>query len=99
MRAQVSPLNERLREIRVAKMMVDIIQVNAAAGATQLRKVVQFVCGNAVVCETIKEARRIAFDGRERIKVRLTLGHGYVSRLNPPSKAKTQFFVYMLCCF
>ncbi|XP_045892216.1 structural maintenance of chromosomes protein 1B [Micropterus dolomieu] len=64
----VSPLNERLREIPGAKMVIDVVQINAAAGAAQLRKVVQFVCGNALVCETIKEARSLAFDGQQRIK-------------------------------
>ncbi|XP_070763568.1 structural maintenance of chromosomes protein 1B [Enoplosus armatus] len=64
----VSPLNERLREVPGAKMVVDVVQVNAAAGAAQLRKVVQFVCGNALVCETIKEARSVAFGKHERIK-------------------------------
>lgn len=65
----MSPLNERLREVPAAKMVVDVVQVNAATGAAQLRKVVQFVCGNALVCETIKEARSVAFDGQGRIKV------------------------------
>uniref|UniRef100_A0A8D3DR48 Structural maintenance of chromosomes protein n=1 Tax=Scophthalmus maximus TaxID=52904 RepID=A0A8D3DR48_SCOMX len=64
----VSPLNERLREVPGAKMVVDIVQVNAAAGAAHLRKVVQFVCGNALVCETVREARSVAFDWRERVK-------------------------------
>ncbi|XP_075945914.1 structural maintenance of chromosomes protein 1B [Anarhichas minor] len=64
----VSPLNERLREISGAKMVVDVVQVNNNTGAGQLRKVVQFVCGNALVCETIKEARSVAFDGPVRIK-------------------------------
>ncbi|XP_037624678.1 structural maintenance of chromosomes protein 1B [Sebastes umbrosus] len=64
----VSPLSERLREVPGAKMVTDIVQVNAATGAAQLRKVVQFVCGNALVCETIKEARSVAFDGATRIK-------------------------------
>ncbi|KAM4619154.1 structural maintenance of chromosomes protein 1B [Polymixia lowei] len=59
----VNPLNERLREIEGAKMVVDVVKCNS-----QLKKVVQFVCGNAVVCETIKEARSIAFNGLERIK-------------------------------
>ncbi|XP_071347064.1 structural maintenance of chromosomes protein 1B isoform X2 [Trachinotus anak] len=65
---EVSPLNERLRQVPGAKMVVDVVQVNAATGATQLRKVVQFVCGNALVCETIKEARSVAFDRQERLK-------------------------------
>ncbi|KAM7415108.1 hypothetical protein PAMA_019774 [Pampus argenteus] len=64
----VSPLNERLREIPGVKMVVDVVQVNAATGVPQLRKVVQFVCGNALVCETIKEARSVAFDKKERSK-------------------------------
>ncbi len=65
----MSPLNERLREVRGAKMVVDVVQFNAATGAAQLRKVVQFVCGNTLVCETIKGARSVAFDGQERLKV------------------------------
>ncbi|KAK2842674.1 hypothetical protein Q5P01_012874 [Channa striata] len=64
----VSPLNERLREVPGAKMVVDVVQVTAATGASQLKKVVQFVCGNALVCETIKEARALAFDGSKRNK-------------------------------
>uniref|UniRef100_A0A8C4GZ08 SMC hinge domain-containing protein n=1 Tax=Dicentrarchus labrax TaxID=13489 RepID=A0A8C4GZ08_DICLA len=64
----VSPLNERLRELPAAKMVVDVVQVNSGPGAAQLRKVVQFVCGNALVCETLKEARSMAFDRQPRIK-------------------------------
>ncbi|KAM8893216.1 structural maintenance of chromosomes protein 1B [Spinachia spinachia] len=64
----VSPLNERLREISGAKMVVDVVKINTGTCAGQLRKVMQFVCGNAVVCETIKEARSVAFDGQMRIK-------------------------------
>ncbi|XP_056242225.1 structural maintenance of chromosomes protein 1B [Seriola aureovittata] len=64
----VSPLNERLRQVPGAKMVVDVVQGNTATGATQLRRVIQFVCGNALVCETIKEARSVAFDRQERLK-------------------------------
>ncbi|XP_037539213.1 structural maintenance of chromosomes protein 1B [Nematolebias whitei] len=64
----VKPLNERLREISGAKMLVDVVQINAASGAAQLRKIVQYVCDNALVCETMKDARRVAFDGKERLK-------------------------------
>lgn len=70
----MSPLNERLRELPGAKMVVDVVQVTAATGASQLKKVVQFVCGNALVCETIKEARSLAFGRQERNKVKLTAG-------------------------
>uniref|UniRef100_A0A7N6ALV5 SMC hinge domain-containing protein n=1 Tax=Anabas testudineus TaxID=64144 RepID=A0A7N6ALV5_ANATE len=64
----VSPLNDRLREVPGAKMVVDVIQVTTATSASQLRKVMQFVCGNALVCETIKEARYLAFGRQERLK-------------------------------
>lgn len=66
-------LNERLRELPGAKLLVDVVQVNTSAGAAQLRKVVQFVCGNALVCENIREARSVAFDGQERLKVNMVL--------------------------
>ncbi|XP_066505148.1 structural maintenance of chromosomes protein 1B [Hoplias malabaricus] len=62
----VSPLNERLREVRGAKMVVDVVQ--CSQNAPQLKRVVQFVCGNALVCETLKEARNVAFGGPERFK-------------------------------
>lgn len=65
----MSPLHEQLREVPGAKMLVDVVQVNSATGAAQLKKVVQFVCGNALVCETIKEAKSVAFDRHERLKV------------------------------
>lgn len=65
----MSPLNERLRTVPGAKMLVDVVQVGAALGGNQLRKAVQFVCGNTLVCESIKEAKSVAFDRPERHKV------------------------------
>lgn len=65
---QVGPLNERLRELRGAKMMVDVVQCNSEA-VPALKKVLQFVCGNAVVCENIQDAQRLAFSGPQRLKV------------------------------
>ncbi|KAG7257583.1 hypothetical protein CRUP_037398 [Coryphaenoides rupestris] len=61
------PLNERLRELREAKMVVDVVQCNSEA-MPALKKVLQFVCGNAVVCESIQDARRLAFGGPQRLK-------------------------------
>ena len=63
---QVKPINEKLREIKGAKMLVDVVQTPFAP----LKKVIQFVSGNGLVCETVKEARQIAFDGPVRLKVR-----------------------------
>ncbi|XP_053110843.1 structural maintenance of chromosomes protein 1B isoform X2 [Hemicordylus capensis] len=61
---EVEPVNEQLREIKGCKMMVDVIQTSFPP----LKKVIQFVCGNGLVCETVKEARQIAFDGPHRLK-------------------------------
>ncbi|XP_060110291.1 structural maintenance of chromosomes protein 1B isoform X2 [Heteronotia binoei] len=61
---EVEPLNEQLREIKGTKMMVDVIQTSFPP----LKKVIQFVCGNGLICETVKEARQIAFDGPHRLK-------------------------------
>lgn len=47
-------------------MMIDVIKTQFP----QLKKVIQFVCGNGLVCETVEEARHIAFGGPERRKVR-----------------------------
>ncbi|XP_038009199.1 structural maintenance of chromosomes protein 1B isoform X1 [Motacilla alba alba] len=60
----VKPINEKLREIKEAKMMVDVVQTQFAP----LKKVIQFVSGNALICETVKEAKHIAFDGPVRLK-------------------------------
>ena len=72
----MGPLNERLRELRGAKMLVDVVRCNSGA-VLELRKVLQFVCGNTVVCETLKDARSIAFGGPQRVKVRLRR-HGFM---------------------
>ncbi|XP_038231854.1 structural maintenance of chromosomes protein 1B isoform X3 [Dermochelys coriacea] len=60
----IKPINEKLREIKGSKMMIDVVQTPF----TPLKKVIQFVCGNGLVCETVKEARQIAFDGPVRLK-------------------------------
>ncbi|XP_061576288.1 structural maintenance of chromosomes protein 1B [Cololabis saira] len=64
----VSPLNERLREIPGATLVVDVIKINNSANAAQLKKVVQYVCGNALVCDSMKDARSVAFDRHERVR-------------------------------
>ncbi|XP_062941053.1 structural maintenance of chromosomes protein 1B-like [Cynocephalus volans] len=61
---EVKPINERLREIKGCKMVIDVIRTQFP----QIKKVIQFVCGNGLVCETVEEARHIAFDGPERRK-------------------------------
>uniref|UniRef100_A0A3Q3WRR2 Structural maintenance of chromosomes protein n=1 Tax=Mola mola TaxID=94237 RepID=A0A3Q3WRR2_MOLML len=65
---EVSPINERLRDVPNSKMLVDVVRINVATSTGHLKKAVQFVCGNTLVCETIKEARSVAFDRLERNK-------------------------------
>ncbi|XP_020833111.1 LOW QUALITY PROTEIN: structural maintenance of chromosomes protein 1B [Phascolarctos cinereus] len=60
----IKPINERLREMKGSKMVIDVVQTQLP----QLKKVIQFVCGNGLVCETVEEARHMAFDGPERLK-------------------------------
>ncbi|NWI52194.1 SMC1B protein, partial [Calyptomena viridis] len=60
----VKPINEKLREIKGAKMLVDVVQTPFAP----LKRVIQFVSGNSLVCETVKEAKQLAFDGPVRLK-------------------------------
>ncbi|XP_024435287.1 structural maintenance of chromosomes protein 1B isoform X3 [Desmodus rotundus] len=60
----IKPINERLREIKGCKMVIDVIKTQFP----QLKRVIQFVCGNGLVCETVDEARHVAFDGPERRK-------------------------------
>ncbi|KAH0616385.1 hypothetical protein JD844_027437, partial [Phrynosoma platyrhinos] len=60
----VEAINEQLREIKGSKMMIDVIQTSFPP----LKKIIQFVCGNGLVCETVKEARQLAFDGPHRLK-------------------------------
>ncbi|XP_058529541.1 structural maintenance of chromosomes protein 1B isoform X2 [Ochotona princeps] len=61
---EIKPINERLREIKGCKMVIDVIKTQFP----QLKRVIQFVCGNGLVCETVEEARHIAFGGPERRK-------------------------------
>ncbi|XP_056373472.1 structural maintenance of chromosomes protein 1B [Hyla sarda] len=61
---EIKPINEKLREIKGAKMMIDVVQCSSAL----LKKAIQFVCGNGLICETVKEAKHIAFDGPQRLK-------------------------------
>ncbi|KAG8142754.1 hypothetical protein E2320_005954 [Naja naja] len=61
---EVEAINEQLREIRGAKLLIDVIQTSFPP----LKKAIQFVCGNGLVCETVKDAKQLAFDGPHRLK-------------------------------
>ncbi|XP_006866957.1 PREDICTED: structural maintenance of chromosomes protein 1B [Chrysochloris asiatica] len=89
----IKPINERLREIKGCKMVIDVIKTQFP----QLKKVIQFVCGNGLVCETLEEARRIAFGGPERRKTvaldgTLFLKSGLISGGSSDLKYKARFW-------
>ncbi len=55
-----------LREPRGVKLVIDVIQVNVH----QVKRALQFACGNALVCESAEDARKLAFSSSQRHKVR-----------------------------
>eukprot|EP00111_Clytia_hemisphaerica_P021741 TCONS_00063932-protein len=62
---KTNPINDQLRQIGgTAKLVVDVIKYDPAA----IKKALVFACGNALVCDTTDEARRLAFNGHERKK-------------------------------
>lgn len=54
-----------IREPKNVKLVVDVIRYNPPA----IKKALLFACGNALVCETVEDARKVAFGGQERHKV------------------------------
>lgn len=61
----MKPTDEKLRELRGAKLVIDVIRYEPP----QIKKALQYACGNALVCENVEDARRIAFGGPYRHKV------------------------------
>ncbi|PVD24300.1 hypothetical protein C0Q70_14771 [Pomacea canaliculata] len=63
----VRSVNEKLRDIREpknVKLVIDVIRYDPPV----IKKALLFACGNALVCETVEDARRVAFGGPERHK-------------------------------
>uniref|UniRef100_A0A2C9K3R1 Structural maintenance of chromosomes protein n=1 Tax=Biomphalaria glabrata TaxID=6526 RepID=A0A2C9K3R1_BIOGL len=62
---EVGQINEKLRDIRDpknVKLVIDVIHYDPPV----IKKALLFACGNALVCETVEDARRVAFGGVER---------------------------------
>ncbi|XP_035827369.1 structural maintenance of chromosomes protein 1A [Aplysia californica] len=62
---EVGSINEKLRDIRDpknVKLVIDVIHYDPPV----IKKALLFACGNALVCETVEDARRVAFGGVER---------------------------------
>lgn len=54
-----------IREPKNVKLVVDVIRYNPPS----IKKALLFACGNALVCETVEDARHVAFGTHERHKV------------------------------
>lgn len=65
----MKPTDEKLRELRGAKLVIDVIRYEPP----QIKKALQYACGNALVCDNVEDARRIAFGGPYRHKVYVTM--------------------------
>ncbi|KAK9820343.1 hypothetical protein WJX72_009251 [[Myrmecia] bisecta] len=62
---KAKPVNERLRQLGgTAKLAIDILEYDAP-----LERAFLSVCGNTLVCDSLEEAKRLAFAGPERHKV------------------------------
>jgi structural maintenance of chromosome 1 len=64
---EVKPVNEKLRDIndpKNVKLVVDVIRYDPPC----IKKALLFACGNALVCETVEDARKVAFNLSERHK-------------------------------
>ncbi|ETE73151.1 Structural maintenance of chromosomes protein 1A, partial [Ophiophagus hannah] len=60
----VKPTDEKLRELKGAKLVIDVIRYEPP----HIKKALQYACGNALVCDNVEDARRIAFGGHQRHK-------------------------------
>jgi len=54
-----------IKDPKNVKLVVDVIRYDPAC----IKKALLFACGNALVCETVEDARRVAFNLSERHKV------------------------------
>uniref|UniRef100_A0A8C2ILL0 Structural maintenance of chromosomes protein 1A n=1 Tax=Cyprinus carpio TaxID=7962 RepID=A0A8C2ILL0_CYPCA len=75
---EVRPTDEKLRELRGAKLVIDVIRYEPP----QIKKALQYACGNALVCENVEDARRIAFGGPYRHKVTVQLSKNNFTMLH-----------------
>ena len=61
----MKPTDGKLRELKGAKLVIDVIRYEPP----HIKKALQYACGNALVCDNVEDARRIAFGGHQRHKV------------------------------
>lgn len=77
----MKPTDEKLRELKGAKLVIDVIRYEPP----HIKKALQYACGNALVCDNVEDARRIAFGGHQRHKVSHPPSATLLEPPNPPS--------------
>ena len=61
----VCVLISEIKDPKNVKLVVDVIRYDPPC----IKKALLFACGNALVCETVEDARKVAFNLTERHKV------------------------------
>ncbi|KAF9206854.1 Structural maintenance of chromosomes protein 1 [Haplosporangium sp. Z 27] len=60
----VKPVNDRLRSLaKGARLAIDVVQYDEA-----LERAIQYVCGNALVCDTMEVAKHICYELGQQVK-------------------------------
>ncbi|KAF9963714.1 Structural maintenance of chromosomes protein 1 [Modicella reniformis] len=60
----VKPVNDRLRTLaKGARLAVDVVQYDEA-----LERAIQYVCGNALVCDTMDVAKQVCYELGQQVK-------------------------------
>jgi structural maintenance of chromosome 1 len=60
----VKPINEKYRQFaKGARLAIDVLQYESA-----IERAIQYACGNALICDTLKIARNVCFDKNQKVK-------------------------------
>ncbi|KAF9402001.1 Structural maintenance of chromosomes protein 1 [Mortierella sp. AD011] len=60
----VKPINDRLRSLaKGARLAIDVVQYDEA-----LERAIQYVCGNALVCDTMDVAKHVCYELNQQVK-------------------------------
>uniref|UniRef100_UPI00358DE32A structural maintenance of chromosomes protein 1A-like n=2 Tax=Myxine glutinosa TaxID=7769 RepID=UPI00358DE32A len=62
---KVPTLDKKLRDIQGAKLVFDVIRFNPP----KVGQAVLFACGNTLLCDTVENAKHIAFNSADRMRV------------------------------
>jgi structural maintenance of chromosome 1 len=71
---EAKPVPERLRNlVRGAKLAIDCIEYD-----TKVERALQYVCGNAMICENMAVAREVCYERAQEVKGELARNSGRI---------------------